>query len=518
MLKRIELKQANSEENRQFEIEYNKDNEPEVLKIEAMINNNQYIFSDLFKDLNKISYLSSNDDQTLYISSIADLKEFLSKKLESIKGELIKPLLDENANAAKTLFLRTVLMGLYSELGIDFELPSESSEFSQHVNAVYVVLAAKYYDEKDEPEKLIEYIMNPDNEKKQELLLWLNDTHRFDLLNMLLNEQYQILIKLDGEEEVRDSLLNNHLDAIIEIIERDFQLAPLAEQEITYTYPSLSQEELHKMCQEFFKKIDPTGNWLEKYERYHQEVIVYGEKDPATTIDWCNFKDGNDYIIIAPLNHTISDFRDLVHEISHIVSLEQLTEGETISPSLLEFPAIFMELQAIKFLRQKGYPQELLDALYIERNTWTAYNTITIAPILRTLSRYLKNGPISLKGEQEYSLSLVDDIEQLTEEDRNLLNYYFPFQETRIMELCDEKNDFLIMHPDAVLRQYPYTIGKFLAVKSMDKELEEPQTLSTVLSIIENLKNETPEGVIEKLKLNVTELQEEKPIQYKKES
>ena len=162
MLKRIELKQANSEENRQFEIEYNKDNEPEVLKIEAMINNNQYIFSDLFKDLNKISYLSSNDDRTLYISSIADLKEFLSKKLESIKGELIKPLLDENANAAKTLFLRTVLMGLYSELGIDFELPSESSEFSQHVNAVYVVLAAKYYDEKDEPEKLIEYIMNPE--------------------------------------------------------------------------------------------------------------------------------------------------------------------------------------------------------------------------------------------------------------------------------------------------------------------------------------------------------------------
>ena len=51
------------------------------------------------------------------------------------------------------------------------------------------------------------------------------------------------------------------------------------------------------------------------------------------------------------------------------VPLEQLTEGETISPSLLEFPAIFMELQAIKFLRQKGYPQELLDALYIERNT-----------------------------------------------------------------------------------------------------------------------------------------------------
>lgn len=518
MFKQINLQQANSKKTRPLIIEYDQEHEQEVLKIEEIINNNKYIFSDLFKDLDKISYFSSNDGKTLYISSMEDLKIYLSKQLQEVKDELIKPLLAENATDAKVLFLRTILMGMYNDLGLDVDIPGNVSDFIQHVNAVYVVLAAKYYADKEQPQELLEFIMNPTAEKKNELLLWLNEMHRFDLLNSLLNEQYQILIKLDGEEEIRDSLLHNHLDAIIEIIERDFQLAPLAEQEITYNFPSLSQEQLHQMCQEFFIKIDPTGKWLEKYERYHQEVIVYGEKDPSTTIDWCNFKDGEDYIIIAPLNHTISDFRDLVHEISHIVSLEQLSEGETISPSLLEFPAIFMELQAIKFLRQKGYPQELLDALYIERNTWTAYNTLTIAPILRTLSRYLQNGPLTLKGEQDYSLSLVEDLEKLTEEDKELFNHYVPFEETRIMELCDEKNDLLIMHPDAVLRQYPYTIGKFLAVKSMDKELEEPQTLSTILAVIENLKNETPEGVIKKLQLDVEELNREKPIQYKKES
>ncbi len=321
MVKRIELKQTNITENKVLEIEYNQEHEQEVLKIEEIINNNQYLFLDLFKEINKISYLSSNDDNTLYITSLTDLKDYVSEQLESIKEELIKPLLSENADTAKTIFLRTILMDMYNNLGLDVDLPTEKEEFTQHVNAVYLVLATKYYTDKEEPEKLLEYIMNPNEEIKQELLIWLNDMHRFDLLNMLLNEQYQILIKLDGEDEIRDSLLNNHLDSIIEIIEKDFQLAPLAEREITYNFPSITEEELHKMCQEFFLKIDPTGNWLKKYERYHQEVIVYCEKDPSTTIDWCNFKDGDDYIIIAPQNHTVSDFRDLVHEISHIVSL-----------------------------------------------------------------------------------------------------------------------------------------------------------------------------------------------------
>ncbi len=518
MLKQIELNQANSEETRILEIEYSAENESEVLQIETMIKNNRFIFSDIFRELDKISYLSSNDDKTLYITSILDLKKYLSEQLNSIRGKLIKPLLEENSTFSKALFLRTILMGLYKDLGIDIEIPKAMTDLEQHVNAVYVVLAAKYYEETNEPDKLLEFIMNPDKDKKNDILVWINESSRFDLLNMLLNEQYQILIQLDGEEEIRDSLLNSHLDEVIEIIERDLQLAPLAEKEITYNFPTLTQEELHQMCREFFAKIDPTGKWLEKYEKYHKETIVYGEKDPSTTIDWCNFKDGDDYIIIAPLSHTISDFRDLVHEISHIVSLEQLSEGETIVPSLLEFPAIFMELQAIKFLRQKGYPQELLDALYIERNMWTAQNTITISPILRTLSRYLKNGPITLKSEQDYSLSLIGNPEELTQDDKDVINQYIPFDESRIMELCDEKNDFLIMHPDAVLREYPYTIGKFLAVKSMDKEKEEPTTLPQILSIIENLKNETPEGVIKKLHLDVEELKIEKPVQYKKES
>ena len=195
VLKQISLQQANSKETRPLIIEYEQEHEQEVLRIEEIINKNQYIFSDLFKDLNKISYLNFNDDKTLYISSLEDFKEYVSKRLDEEIDELIKPLLEEDETFAKVIFLRTILMGIYNELGLKVELPSDESEFTQQVNAVYVVLAAKYYSDQGQPEQLLEFIMEPNSDRKQDILLWLNEMHRFDLLNTLYSDTHRPVLQ-----------------------------------------------------------------------------------------------------------------------------------------------------------------------------------------------------------------------------------------------------------------------------------------------------------------------------------
>lgn len=514
----IKLKQPESEEDKILQVEYDELTEEEALNLMNIITTNKDIFSDLFSSLTKISFISSNDDSTLKISSMADLKSFLLSVIPAFNEKLNKLLSESDEVTSEAMFLRIMLMNLYKSLGLEIKLPAAKEEFAQQVSSVYAVVASKYYQETATTEDFADYLLNPSSEEQEKILFWLNNRNRFNLLNMLLHDQYQLLIKFDDEEKVSDTLLQNRLDDIISVLEKDFLRTPIRETEDKYSFPPLSKEELNEFCTEFFQEIDPTGKWLEYYKRYHQDQIVYCEKSEEATIDWCNFVDKDDnYLIVAPLTGTITDFRDLVHEIGHIVSLEQLQDDDSIPPSLLEFPAIFMEFQAIKFLRKKGYSQEVLDNLYIERTTWTAANCLETLPLLKLLSRYLKNPPLTMEKEQEYSLSMIGDPEKYTDEEKELLQTAYPFEENLIFEKTDEYNDLLIMHPDLIYRSYPYTIGKYLAVKTMNQAQLDPETLPRVLDIIANLKNENPEEVITKLGLDVEELsQEPKQKEYKK--
>lgn len=514
----IKLNQPESDEDKLLQIEYDELTEEEALNLMNIITTNKDTFSDLFSSLTKISFISSNEETTLKISSKADLKKYLLSVIPTFNDKLNKMLSEANEVTSEAMFLRIMLMNLYKSLGLEVKLPGTDEEFAQQVASVYSVVAAKYYQETATDEDYADYLLNPSAEEQEKILFWLNNRNRYNLLNMLLHDQYQILVKFDDEDKVYDTLIQNRLDDIISVLEKDFLKTPTKETDDTYSFPTLSKEALNELCIEFFQEIDPTGKWLEYYKRYHQEQIVYCEKSEEATIDWCNFLDqDDDYLIVAPLTGTITDFRDLVHEIGHIVSLEQLQDGDSIPPSLLEFPAIFMEFQAIKFLRKKGYSQEVLDNLYIERTTWTAANCIETIPLLRLLSRYLKNSPLTMETEQEYALSMIGDPARYTDEERDLLQTAYPFEEIRILEKTDEYNDLLIMHPDLIYRSYPYTIGKYLAVKAMDKDREDPQTTTRVLDIIANLKNENPEDVITKLGLDVEELsQDQKPKEYKK--
>lgn len=93
-------------------------------------------------------------------------------------------------------------------------------------------------------------------------------------------------------------------------------------------------------------------------------------------------------MIFAPLTGTITDFRDLVHELAHLPALANLCEDEYLPQNLVEFPSIYLEYQAIEFLRTKGYSETVIDALYQERNTWTFANLLEVIPVFKLLKNY----------------------------------------------------------------------------------------------------------------------------------
>ena len=59
-------------------------------------------------------------------------------------------------------------MDLYKSLDLDITIPNSIDKFSQHVNAVYTLVAAEYY-KNDNPNKFLEFLFSEtqDEEKRK---------------------------------------------------------------------------------------------------------------------------------------------------------------------------------------------------------------------------------------------------------------------------------------------------------------------------------------------------------------
>lgn len=499
MTKILTVQLSNEDETiKDFIIKYDENSQEEAMKLQEKLIEHQLIFSEVLCGLDKISFIDSPDQTTLYISSIDGLKSYLKKRVKIIKDKTttIISLKDKEQTAT---FLRGLLLELYQSLDIKVDNKEELTFFKGKENAIYDILAAHYY--KDDSQYL-NYLLEDSKQAKEEIFSWFNEQERFNLLNQLLSEQYQLLFQSNQKEEIRDSFLLKYLSNINEQLEQEILGVPILEAMKNYESSPLSQEELYSLTKDFFDTIDPTGEWSKKFEYYHENKIVYEEKEENSNVEWCSFRYNDEYVIIAPLTGKLSDFRDLVHEIAHLVSLESMTEDEFITPSLLEFPSIFLEFQALKFLQEKGYSSKFINNLYLERNSWTIASIMEVLPVLRLLERKMQ-APITAESEETYSLSMIGSINDYTLEELDTISEYYPFIKEDIFEKCDETIDYLLQNPTSLYKTYPYTIGRYLAAEAMNKSCTDCTVVPKVLSIIPILKEETPESIISKLNLEI---------------
>lgn len=485
-------------------IEYNEQTEQLAIELKEILERNQMLFQMFLAFHKKISFLDSEEDDTLAINSIEEFKELLSSVIPAYLDILKKQVYEERKEDIEPAFLKMMLLNKVSS--------KDNQEIINNINAIYTIVGLNYY---DNPQELLNFIFNPTEEEKQKIFEWYNKKHRYDLMNMLLEDEYQNILELEDIEN--DSYLRTHLEELLELSEMDLsERFKVAEEEIHL--PTLTTDELDKLCIEFFIQIDPSLKWLKIYNELKQNNnILYGEEfiDPCSK--WGCVETTDNVYIYAPLSGDISDFMYLIHEFVHCITLLNKQKGECIPSSLQEFPSIFFERLATLFLRNKGYSDLDVTNLEEQRINATLGNKSDISPSLRYLIDYLTKGPITFEREKEKMDRIREAIpDDLPEEMQELLNTLMATEDhENVHTKIDTENLFLVEHPDCIFSEYPYVLGSHLADQTLERLEEEPMLIYTILSLTENLTRENYATATKKIGL-VDSLDTKENKQYKK--
>lgn len=501
-------------------IEYDDNSQETAKQLKKILDANQMIFQIFFAGHNKISFLDTAEEGTLSISSIDELKKLLSNVSYAYMDMLKHQVYTTGGEDIDAIFLKMMLLDvIFSKKASD--IPSqETLEISDNINAIYALIGISYYEEQKQPEKLIDFIFNPTVEEKEKIFNWLKKKQRYNLLNILLEEEHQKMLDLEDLEH--DSYLRTHLEELLELSEIELSERFKSKEKAT-DLPRLSEKELDKLCIEFFIQIDPSLKWLKLYNKLKQNKgILYGEKFPDSCSDWGCVETTDGIYIYAPLDGTIRDFMYFIHEFAHYVTLLHKKTGEFIPSALQEFPPIFFEKCATAFLRQKGYNEESICSLDEERRQSTIDNKSDISPSLRYLIQYIKDGPITFETEKSKMDHIRENIpDDLPDEMQELLNALMSTQDEENVHIkIDAETAFLLEHPNCLFDEFPYIVGYDLAIKTLEKLPDDPMIMYTVLNITENLTRETTAEVIRKLGLSQTEFSSKPspPQQYVKKN
>lgn len=496
-------------------IEYDKENQQEANKLKQILEQNQMLFQMFLSQYKRVSFLDIYDEEVLCINSVTELKEILSHIIPTYMDMLKKQVRKDAGEEADVVFLKMLLLDIISSKEKD-EKSKETQDISDNINTIYAVVATDYYEQEQD---LINFIFNPTGEEKEKIFKWLNQQHRYNLMNMLLEEEYQNMLSLESIEH--DSYLRTHLEELLELSEIDMQERFKYTKEKESSLPKLTQKELDNLCTEFLIQIDPSLKWLKLYNKLKRNNnILYGEEFPDPCSKWGCIETTDEVYLYAPLVGDISDFMYFIHEFAHCITLFHKEKGECIPSSIQEFPSIFFERLATSFLREKGYSDQAVTALEEERIKSTLGNKSDISPSLRYLIDYINLGEITFEHEKEKMDRIRSAIpEELPDEMKSLLNDLMSTQdEDNVHIKIDAENSFIIEHPNCIFEEYPYILGSDLADRTLDKVGEDPMIIYKVLEITENLTKETAASVLQKLGLSETDYTSRKTsAQYTKQ-
>ena len=487
-------------------IEYDEKNKEEALKIEKMLKKNSLIFHCLFAEVEKITFLESSNLNCIKISNFDDLKAETSHSIPRHIALMINQIMMNSEEPIGVTFLQTMILDKIDGFK-NYSLDIVGDEKESYVNLIYTLAAMGYYFNQETPEKIVDFVYYLPQDEKQKIYTWLKDKHRYDLFNHLLVEQYKILIQENEDYEIHDKFLANNLDKVIQIAQDSYVNNKLYTLQPNQCLDDvkLSKKELNKLFGEFLLKIDPSLKWLKIYNELHKEnKIIYEPTTKDNQKEWrCIEKEEGEYYILAPLEGTIRDFRNLTHEFAHYISLIGVKEVDYLQPSIKEFPSLFFEMYISNFLKDKGYSEEIIDHLLEERELWTKHNIEVIEAPLRYLQQSLSEGPITEEVEKQRLKQLNDNIyDGLPENIKSILTKITsPDDEENIHRAVDSENMKLLQEPSCVAAAYPYVVGQYLAKKALDKLSENSITIYTFLEITENLSRETIQTIVNKLDL-----------------
>ena len=345
---------------------------------------------------------------------------------------------------------------------------------------------------------------------KERLFNFLNDIFRYQTLNNGLRDLYKMIT-----EDGKDTFVIDNIIEINDITNQVIKRVSLPEDDENYA--KLSHEELDTYFREFLLSIDESGEYLDVYNQMinSRKVLYFDLVDDARkdklrkklgahNDDNVSFILKNDekadIYMVLDRKGDISDFRTLAHEFIHYY-IDYYNHGKYSHYLLREFPSMFYEQLANKFLHTKGYNIQEVEKLLLYRfkeisdksvylscinkylrlfceNNFNIDHNIDTARIKEQIDNYIKENGLT---EYEYELKRNDN---LSNPSKMAIDY------------CDVANYYLLIDPFMLASNYPYLIGQYLTIYYLDEVDEKRVSLAEIKDITANLPNIDPSMIL----------------------
>lgn len=454
----------------------------EIIKI---IELNNYLFLDFKnKTLDLTNTLNSNNRNIISVSNFNDffnnlLKNFLEKQdiQEVLKSNKLLP----------SLYLQLLAKKSDNSFLVSVQLNNISD------NILWLLIACKYYSIDEQFDKISNFLKYRTNE--EDIIIWLKETQRFTSYNYLLEITLIFLKQYDLS-------FCNHLKDIITAYSKKITTYLTTTKE-NYKLDKMTLEEVNSTFLDFLRVINAPKEWQNIYQNLlKNNKIIYVYNKENINISCARKKVDGDIIITVLNDGTINTFISLVHEFMHYFTLKD----SNIPFSLHEFPSIYFEHIAAKYLISIGYNRNIVENTiqFRSENNFSIYQSLL--DIMLDINDYQENGPLTIeqkiedrKKGDEMLINVLrnaginnDLLESLISRASDIKQY-----EKEINAQYDSKILKFMKHGLLILNGYQYLIDSYLADILLEKDIG-----NKIFYVVENLENFTIDSILKYLGVN----------------
>ena len=375
---------------------------------------------------------------------------------------------------------------------------------------IEALIAYKYFEKNGTFLEFVEYLKT---RKDFDVIFdWLKNEIRFETYNFLLEITVNVL-----KENDFDFLENISSITMMMLRETVTNIGTLFSEEIQ-ELPTLTLEELDNLFYEFLKWIGAPDEWKQMYDDLKNSGRITFENQVDNIDNSMCYRDENGVLrLLISIDGTVRSFCTLVHEFVHYVSWSK-NQLKNQNFSIIEFPSIFFEKISAKFLKNKGYKQDVIDKVVRVRNKNNKEIYIEISSLFNDLSVFIKGGPISkdkkvalyvefyedyFKSVREIRENFAKKVEEMGEQvDLSFLE----LPKVDISEEVDKEYDALIesLIQDGllVINGYQYLLDTFLADEVLRQTADNPTIITRMIDITNNLGNLNLQNILDEFDMH----------------
>ena len=365
------------------------------------------------------------------------------------------------------------------------------------------VIGYHYYKENGTKDDFMNYVKYRKN--YDAIIDFVINKTRYNLVNYLLDYYTRVFSY--------DEIFIKNIPNINKLLKKElsFYLSSLSKKATSKEVENISKEEFDKLFYEFLKYINAPKEWEKAYNYLKQNnLIIFEDKKGESNNSCCFMEDGKLKILVSD-DQTLNTFISFVHEFIHYISYFKNSDLSKLA--LQEFPSIFFEKIAAKFLVNKGYNEEYINYITYRRVRWNVLTSMPLSKIFDELSSYITNGEVVREEKINEHLEKARKVMEWRENNpisKAILHAFkadnITLDKEKAKLITDTYYDDLILqitkYGFLIINGFQYIIGTHLRDKILDSmNLDDVIPMMIVVSC--NLKNYEIEGIQKLFNINI---------------